>query len=188
MRLLRFLVAGEADVADLDRGAFLDIEGHRDGGGRDGLDLRGDGRELVPVLAEQLPEHGDRPRDARGVVLALHSEADLLLLEAVEHIGLRDGVQPLVVDLADSGLFTDEDVQDLALGGVLFFDADVFEVAGVPERVEVALDGGWVVVVADVGVEAGEDRFLGDAAVADDANFRDDVAVLCEYGRNDAEE
>ena len=101
---------------------------------------------------------------------------------------MRDGVETRVVDLADGGLFTDEDTRTDALGGVLFFDADVFEVAGVPERVEVALDGTGVVVIADVGVEAGEDRLLGDAAVADDANLRDDVAALREHGRNDGEE
>ena len=126
--------------------------------------------------------------DARGVVLALHAEPDLLLFEAVEDIGLCNRIESLVVDLADGGLLTDEDVQDFALGGVLFFDADIFEIAGVPQRVEIALDGGWIVVVADVRVEAGEDGFLGDAAVADDPDFGDDIGVLCERGRNRAEE
>ncbi len=181
-------VAGKADVAHFNCRAFLDIEGDRDRSGRDGLDIRRDGRELVPMLAQQCLQDCDRPRDPGRVVLALHTEPDLLLLKPVKHIRLRDGVETLVIDLADGGLFTYEDVENFALGGVFLFNADVFEVAGVPERVEVTLHGCGVVIVPDVRIEAGEDRFLGDAAVADDPDLRDDVAVLRECGRNGAEE
>ena len=49
-----------------------------------------DGGELVAVLGQQLLQDGCmRACDLGGVVLALHGEADLLLLEAVEHVGLR---------------------------------------------------------------------------------------------------
>ncbi len=66
-------------------------------------------------------------------------------MRLVEDVGLRNRVQALVVDLADGGLFTDVDVEDDAALGILFtLDADIFEVAGVPEGVEVALDGGGV--------------------------------------------
>ena len=48
------VVAGEGDVADLDRRAFLDAEGDRDRGRRNGFDLGRDGGELVPVFGQQL--------------------------------------------------------------------------------------------------------------------------------------
>ncbi len=35
------------------------------------------------------------PLDLGGVVLALHGEADLFLLETVKHVGLRDAFRPL---------------------------------------------------------------------------------------------
>ena len=50
------LVAVEADVADLDRRAFLDTEGDCDRGRRNGLDLGRDGGELVAVLGQQVLE------------------------------------------------------------------------------------------------------------------------------------
>src|SRR6202000_3289683 len=45
-----------------------------------------------------------------------------------------------------------------------------FEVTGVPEGVEIALDREGVVIVVNVGEQAREDSLLGDAAVADHAN------------------
>ena len=78
--------------------------------------------------------------DLGGVVLALHRKPDLLLLEAVENVGVRDAFSSLVIDLADGGLLADKDVQNDALLRVLALDAQIFEVARVPERVEVALD------------------------------------------------
>ena len=83
-----------------------------------------------------------------------------------------DRAQALVVDLADIRLLADKDVQDDALFRVLALDAQIVEVARVPERVEVALDRDRVVGIADMGKQAGQDGFLGDAAVADDANLR----------------
>ncbi len=142
------VVALEGDLADLDRRAFLDVEGQRDGGGRDGLDIGPDGGELVAVLAEHLLQHDFGALDARGIVLAFDGEADLFLLEAVEHVGNGDGVQALVVDFANGGLFADVDDELHAVGLVDALDAHVVEVAGVPERVEVALHNGGIVRVA----------------------------------------
>ena len=99
---------------------------------------------------------------SRRIVLALNRDADLFLLETVEHVGLRNGIQPLVVDLADRGLFRHVDVQDDALGSVLALDAHILEVAGVPQRVEVALHGQRVVGIVDVAEHAGQNCFLGD--------------------------
>jgi hypothetical protein len=44
------VVAIELDLADLDGGAFLDLEGDADGGGWDGFIDGGDGGELVAML------------------------------------------------------------------------------------------------------------------------------------------
>ena len=131
------------------------------------------------MLGEELLNDGLHLGDARRVILALDGEADLFLLEAVEDIGLRDRVQTFVVDFADRGLFTDINVEDDAALGIVFaLDADVFEVPGVPEGVEIALDGGGVEGLAFMAEEAGDDRFLGNAAVADDANLGNRL-LLC---------
>jgi len=53
---------------------------------------------------------------------------------------------------------------------VLALDAHIVEVARVPERVEVALDGDRVIGVAGVGKEAGQHGFFRNAPVADDPN------------------
>jgi hypothetical protein len=109
------LVADELDVADFDGRAFLDVEVDLDGGGRDVFDVELDGGELVAVLGEHLLDDGGGAQDLGLVELALDAEGNFLLFEAVEHVGLGDRVEALVVDLADGGLFLDEDVEDDAL-------------------------------------------------------------------------
>ena len=89
------LIAGELDLAHLHRGAFLDVEIHLHRGRRNGLDLGLDGGKLVAVLGENFLEDGLGPLDLGRVVLALHREADLFLLEAVEHVGLETALRPL---------------------------------------------------------------------------------------------
>ncbi len=87
-------------------------------------------------------------------------------------------VQALVIDLADAGFLTDKDVKDDALLGVLALNAQILEIARVPERVEVALDRDGIVGVAGMGEHPGQDGFLGDAPVADDADLVDGVRCL----------
>ena len=171
-------VALELDVAHLHHWAFLDVEVHLDRGRRNGLDLGFDGGELVPMLGQKLLDHGFGVLDLGGIVLAVDGKADFLLLEAVEHVGHRHAVQALVVDVANGGFFADKHVQNDALLGVLALDAQIVEVAGVPERVEIALDGDGVVGVALVGKHAGEDGLFGDAPVANDANLRNGIRRL----------
>ncbi len=141
------------------------------------LTLGADGGELVTVLGEEILEDGLGALDAGGVVLAFDGEADLGFLEALGDIRQRDGVVAGVVQLADGGLFLDVDDELDAGGGVDALDADVFEVAGVPERVEVALDDGRVVQIAGAREEPGDDGFLGDAAVADDVRGAECLGV-----------
>ena len=96
---------------------------------------------------------------------------NLLLLEAVEDVGDGDAVQALVVDLANGGFLADKDVKNDALLGVFALDAQILEIARVPERVEVALDRNRIICIAGMGEHPGQDGFLGDAPVADDTDL-----------------
>ena len=170
-------VAPETDVADLDLRAFLDHEGDGDGGGRDGTDFGADGGELTAVFGEQSFQDDFGFLDFGGVVLALDRQPDLAVLEAVEHVAGGDRVESGVVDFADRGPLFDVDVNDPALGALLALEADVLEITGVPEGVEVPLDGGGVVDVADFGEDAGFDGVGGNAAVAVDHDANDEVLL-----------
>ena len=68
------------------------------------------------MLGEQLLNDDLSPLDLGGVVLALDRKTDLGLLEALQNVGLRDGIDALVVDLADGRLLADVDHQLDALG------------------------------------------------------------------------
>ena len=65
------LIAGEGDVADLDLGAFLDVEIDLDAGGRDELDILPHRGELVAVLAFELLDDRDGLRDMSLIELRL---------------------------------------------------------------------------------------------------------------------
>ncbi len=172
------LVAGEANVAHLHRRAFLDVEDdlHRRGGNC--LHFGLDRRKLVAVLGLNRAQHCLGPLDLRRVELALHRKRDLFLFEAVQHIRLRNRVQTLVGNVADRRLFLNIDVQDHALLRVLALDAQVLEVAGVPERVKVAFYRRRVEGVADVRKQTRQHGFLRDAAVADYADLLHRLAGL----------
>ena len=131
--------------------------------------------ELVPVFGQQGADHIDRPRQPRRIVGALNREADVLFLEAVENVRGGDRVQALVVDLANGRFFFNDHVENDALGGILPGDLQILEVSGVPERVEVALDGGWIVGISNMGEKARQHRLSGNAPVADHPDLLDDV-------------
>jgi len=132
----------------------------------------------VTVLGQHLADDRFGVLHLGGIVLPFLREADLFFLEAVEQVGLRDCAQPGVINFADGGLFRHEDVEDDTLLGVFALQAEIFEIAGVPQRIEVALDGNGIVVVADVGKQARQDGFFGDAAVADDADLVNGLGLL----------
>src|SRR5450756_414652 len=85
--------------------------------------------------------------DFGRIVLALLGKSDLALLEFVEDVTLGDRTQAHVFDLADGRLFLDVNVDDPAFGGGLPLDAQIVEVAGVPQGIKVALQGRLVVNV-----------------------------------------
>ena len=120
------------------------------------------------MFGQQFADHIDRPRQPGGIIGAFHREAgDVLFLEAVQNIRGRDRVQALVVDLADGRLLFNDDVENDALGGILPRDLQILEVSGVPERVEVALDGRRIVGISGVGKQPRQHRLSGNAAVTD---------------------
>ena len=174
-------VAPEADLPNLDFGPLLDDESNAHGGGRNRADFGADGGELAPVLGEQLFEDNFGLLDLRGIVLVLNREPDFALLEAVEHVAGGNRIQAGVVDLTDGGPLFEVNVKDPAFGGLFALKTDVLVVAGVPEGVEVAFDGGGVVDVADLAEDASPDRVRRDAAVAV-GNDADDEVLLGENG------
>ena len=161
------LVALKADLADLNRRTFLDDERDRNARRWNRLDFGADGSELVAVLGQQLLQHDFLALDAGRVVLALHRDADLGLLVALQHVRLRDRVQALVVDLADGRLLAHIDDELRATRAFRPLDPHVLKVAGIPQRVEIALDRGLVVRIAGTREQPRQDRLLRIAAVAD---------------------
>ena len=109
-------------------------------------------------------------------------EADFALLEAIEHVAGGNRAQAGVVDLADGGSLLHINVEDPTLGGLVALEANVFEIAGVPQRVEIALQGGGVIDVADAGKNARLYGFDRNAAVAVDADADDQIS-LCGSGQ-----
>ena len=110
-----------------------------------------------------------------GIILALDREPDFTFLESVEYVTGRDRVQAGVVDLPDGRALFQINVENPSLGRLLALNADVFEISGVPQRIEIALYGGWVVNVPGFCEDSRFDGFGGNAAVAVDPNIHDEV-------------
>ena len=110
------LVALELDLADFDLGSFFDDEGQRHGGRRNGPHFRLHGGELVAVRRLQLLDHDFGVLHLGRIVLAFLGEADLLFLELVQNVALRNRTQAGVLDFADGRLLFNVDVDDPAFG------------------------------------------------------------------------
>src|SRR5208282_2124864 len=179
--VIDMFIAPETNVSNFDLGPLFDDEGDADCCGRNGADFGADSGELTSVLGEQFFEHYFGSFDLGGIILVFHGESDLALFEAVEYVAGGDGIEAGVIDFADGGALFEVNVQNPALGTLLALEADVLKVAGIPERVEVAFDGGRVVDVARLGEDAGSDGIGGNAAIAvhDDA---DDEILLAKNG------
>ena len=172
------LVADKLDLTNFNLGSFPDHEGNAYRSRGDGPDLGADGGKLPPVFRQQLL-HGDLGFfNFCRIVLTLHRKSYFALLEAVQHIAGRDGAQAHVVDLANGGPFLDIDVDDPALRRLLAFKLDIFKITGVPEGIEVALEGHRVINVAGPRKDTGSDRFCRNAPVPVDLDARNHV-LLC---------
>jgi hypothetical protein len=164
------LIAAECDLAYFDRRAFLDLEDQLHRRRRNVLHFGADRRKLVPVLGQHLFQNIDRVRDARRIVLALFRQAHFLFLEAVHHVRLRHRVQAVVFDLPNRRFLTHVDVEYHALRRVFLLNANIFEVAGVPQRVEITLHGQRIVRLADLAEHPRLHCVLRDAARTDDVD------------------
>ena len=152
------MVSPEADSAHLDFGPLHhdESEGHRIR--RNVPSARAHRGELASVLGQHPLEHDFRPLDHHRVILRQNRHIDLLFAEAVEHVRLRDGAQPFVINAAHQFLFPDEEGENLSLLAVVHFQPDVVEISGVPQGHEIALQGVFIVRVAHVSEHASSQR------------------------------
>jgi|SRR5580692_9757617 hypothetical protein len=132
-------VALELDLAHFYFRAFLDHECEADGCRRNLAYFRSDSGELPAVLRQQPFDRHFRFFYSRGVILILDRQSDLRQLKAIQHITRGDRTQADVVNLADRWLFLDVYDDPPTLRRLLPAELNVFEVTGVPKRVEIAL-------------------------------------------------
>src|SRR6185503_7024872 len=79
----------------------------------------------------------------------------------------------------------DKNVENDALFGVFTLDAEILEVTGVPERIEIAFNGDRIVSITYMREHSRQDGLLRDTAVADDPNGLDGLTLgECETGGN----
>ena len=168
---LDVLVALELDLAHLDLGTFLDHKRDSDRSRRNLPYFGANGGKLPAMFRQQALDRHFRFLHFRRVVLILHGQPDLRFLEAVQHVAGGDRTQANIVDLADGRLFLDLDNQPPPLRSLFPAKADVLEVTGVPQRIEIALQRGGIVDVAGVSEDARLDRFRGNSAISLDVDL-----------------
>src|SRR5579883_1734674 len=87
---LDVLIALELDFADLYLGTFLSDKGDADSRRGNLPNLGFDRGELTPMFGEQLLDRIFRFLDARGIVLALNDQSNLVLLKTIKNIAVRN--------------------------------------------------------------------------------------------------
>src|SRR5256885_3781340 len=172
------LVAHECNAADFYLWSFADYERKAYRRRRNRPDFSTDCRELVSVLGLQITDDDFRLFHFGGVVLRFRREGDFILLEAVEDVAFRDRVNSDVIDLSYSRLLFYINMKDPAFGGSLALKANVLEIPGVPQRVEVALDCRLIINIARAAENMGTHTLGGDAAGSVDLNPADNVRLL----------
>jgi len=171
------LVSFEFDFADFDLRPFLHHKRKADGSGRNLSHFTADRGELPPMFGKQVLDGNFRLLQTGGIVLTLHHQTHLILLKAIQHVAVGNRTETHVVDGADGGLFFHLEGDAPALGRLLAQNFDIFEITRVPNRVEVAFQGGGVVNVSRLGEDASLDGFGRNAAVAADPNLRNHVRL-----------
>src|ERR1700730_12883015 len=163
------MITGELYATDFDLGAFLNCENENDRvAGGDSFVLRSDVGKLTAVLAEQFLQNHFSLLDARGVKLTFHGQTDLALLEPIQNVGLRNGVDTVVPNAADDRAFLDVENYIFVIGTVgRILDAElhIFEKLRIPERLKIAAQSFFVVGIAVAAEDAGFQRIGADAAV-----------------------
>ena len=130
------------------------------------------------MFGQNLPQNRFGPRNLGRVELTLHRQAYLFLFKPVENIRGADRVVSLIDDLADGGPFANEDIQHYAFFRIFALNPQVFEIARIPERVKIALDGDGVVCIARMRKKPGQDSLLGDTTITNDADLIDRLGDL----------
>src|SRR5579863_2619586 len=129
------------------------------------------------MLGKQVLDGNFRLLDAGGIVLTLHRKTDLIQLETVQDVTVGNRTGSDVGNFPNCRLLLDLDDDAPALRGLFTRELDVFEVAGVPQRVEIALHGGRVVNIARFGKNTSPDGLRRDAPVTGDVDLGDNVVL-----------
>src|SRR5258708_18628979 len=127
------------------------------------MHFRGYGGVLVAAFRLVLLQDVLGALDPVLVVLLLHAEADLSLLEAIENLGYADGLVALVLDGADDGAFGHHETDDPPELSRFPFQTDVVELAGVPQDHEIAAQDVFIVLIALLGYDLLAQRILRNA-------------------------
>ena len=171
------LVAGELDPPHFYFGAFFHNESDAHCGWRYLPHLSAHVGELAPVLGKQSLENHFRVLHFGGIVLAFLGETDLRQLEPFQDVTGGHRADAQVFDVTNDRAFFHINMQYPALGSLLPLEADVFEISGIPERVEIAFQGCRIVGITGAGKDARLDGFSGDLAVAGDLDIREDILL-----------
>ena len=169
------LVALEGDLTDFDLGALLDHERNAYRCGGNGPSFGADSGKLPAMLRKQLPQNDLGTLYFGGIVLALGRQPHLGFFEPVQHVALGDRTQPSILDLPNGRPLLDVNMDDPAFGSLLALKANVLKVSGIPERVEIALEGRLVIDIAGVSKDSGANGIGGNTAIAVNLNADDEV-------------
>ena len=105
------------------------------------------------------------------------SPGDLPVLEAVEHVALRNRTQAQILDLADGRPFLYINVDPPAFGGLLALEPDILEITGIPQGVKVAIEGRLVIDIAGAGENSPSNRLRRNPPISMDYDLRDDFLL-----------
>ena len=89
------------------------------------------------------------------------------------------------VDLTDGWPLFEVNVKDPTFGALFALKADVFKIAGIPQGVEVAFNGGVVIDIADFGEDSSFDGVGRNAAVAVNHDADDEVLLRGKRGNQE---
>src|SRR5438270_8256964 len=154
------------DTTDLHLRPFADYERDFNVRRRDGADFGAHRRELVAVFSLQLLYDNFGVLDLGWIVLRLGRETNFVGLETLKNVALGNCVYAGVRNGPNARAFLDVNVQDPALRGRLTLKPDVLKKTGVPQGVEIALNGGLVVDVPWLTEDVGADNIGRHGAVS----------------------
>jgi len=172
------LITFKSNLPDLNLRALFHYEGQANGCRGNGPDFGGYRGKLAAVCSQQFLNYDFGTLDLGRIVLTLLGKSDFALLKLIQYVALRDRIQTDILDLSDRWLFFHVDVNDPALGGWFPLNAQIIEIAGIPQRVEVTFQRRLIVNITRPGKHALLDGVSRDPPVAVDDNLDNHVALL----------